>query len=128
MIYKVINGMLITAILFIIFLKLLPIYETYVQTKQNINMLKIKIIAVRKKNLLMKKNLLRRNKQNSINLGAAKNKIIFHFLSFLKIQGVKYKFLKNNIIILTANYRLIKYMPKYVLIRSISNSSIKLLY
>ncbi|RZD17410.1 MAG: hypothetical protein EVJ46_04075 [Candidatus Acididesulfobacter guangdongensis] len=128
MFYKFINGMLTAAILFIIFLKLLPVYKTYLQTKQNINMLKIKITAARKKNLSIKKDLLRRNKQNSINFGIAKNRIIFHLLSFLKKQGIKYKFLKNNIMLLTANYRLIKYIPKYVLIRSVSNSSIKLLY
>ena len=128
MAYKFVNGMLIAAILFIIFLKLLPVYKTYIQTKQNVKMLKIKITAARKKILSIKKNLLRRNGQNSVNFDTAKKRIIFHLLSFLKKQGIKYKLLKNNIVILTADYRLIKYMPKYVLIRSVSNSSIKLLY
>jgi uncharacterized membrane protein YhiD involved in acid resistance len=128
MAYKFVNGMLIAAILFIIFLKLLPVYKTYIQTKQNVKMLKIKITAARKKILSIKKNLLRRNGQNSINFDTAKKSIIFHLLNFLKKQGIKYKFLKNNIVILTAGYRLIKYLPKYVLIQSVSNSSIKLLY
>lgn len=120
--------MLIIAILFIIFLKLIPAYKTYLKTKQNIITLKIKIAETRKKILLIKKNLRRENKQNKIGFGVAKNNIIFRLLSFLKTHGVKYRFIKNNTIVLTAGYRLIKYLPKYVIIRSVSNRSIKLLY
>jgi len=128
MTYKLINGMLTAAILFIILLKLLPVYKTYLRTKQNINMLKIKITATRKKILSIKKNLLKKNEHGNIKLGTVNNRIIFRFLSFLKKQGIKYRFMKNNMIILTADYRLIKYLPKYVLIRSVSNSNIKLSY
>ena len=121
MIYKLLNSIMIAAILFVICLKLLPAYRTYLQTEKSINTLTAKISNLKIVSLKM-------HKQKNARFNAAKSGTTFNFLNFLENQGIQYTILKNNRAILMTNYHIIKYLPSYVLIQSVSNNNIKLSY
>ncbi|MHB1680411.1 MAG: hypothetical protein ACYCTB_07900 [bacterium] len=121
MIYKLLSGIMIAAILFVLFLKLLPAYRTYLQTEKSINTLTAKIANMKIASIKM-------HKQKNARFNAAISGTTFSFLNFLKNQGIKYTILKNNQAILMTNYHIIKYLPGYVLIQSVSNDNIKLSY
>jgi hypothetical protein len=123
MIYKLLNGIMIAAILFVIFLKLLPAYQTYSQTEKSINTLTAKIANMKIASIKIKI-----HKQKNARFNAIIGSTTFKFLSFLRTNGIKYTILKNNQAILTTNYRIIKYLPSYVLIQSVSRNNIKLSY
>ncbi|MHB1645810.1 MAG: hypothetical protein ACYCSW_04780 [bacterium] len=121
MIYKTINALVIISIIYILIFKLLPAYNTYLHTKKNINMITAKISNVK---IAQVKTLKQKNVRFNTVIGGT----AFKFLGFLRTNGIKYTILKNNQAILTTNYRIIKYLPSYVLIQSVSNNNIKLSY
>lgn len=121
MIYKAINAFVIIFIVYILIFKLLPTYNTYLQTKKNINIITVKISNV-------KIVQVKTRKQKNARFNAVIGGTTFKFLSFLRTNGIKYTILKNNQAILTTNYRIIKYLPSYVLIQSVSRNNIKLSY
>lgn len=115
MFYKPLNVLLVLLIAFILLFKLLPETKTYFHIKENNNKLNAEILSV-------KQNLA------SDGGGTAVKQETFNFLSFLRTNGIKYRILDNKTAVLKTNYRIIKYLPKYVLIQSISNNNIKLSY
>ncbi|MHB1664545.1 MAG: hypothetical protein ACYCT7_04695 [bacterium] len=123
MIYKVINALVIIFIIYTLIFKLLPAYNTYLHTKKNINTITAKI-----SNIKIKIAQVKTRKQKNARFNAVIGGTTFKFLSFLRTNGIKYTILKNNQAILTANYRIIKYLPSYVLIQSVSRNNIKLSY
>ncbi len=121
MIYKAINALVIIFIIYTFIFKLLPAYNTYLYTKKKINMITAKISNV-------KIEWVKTRKQKNVRFNAGIVGTTFKFLNFLRTTGIKYTILKNNQAILTTNYRIIKYLPSYVLIQSVSNNNIKLSY